>query len=768
MLLRIKRSLSSYLAALAAFGALSAVIASAQSGPQVWVLPSLSRAGITDAPGSSLQATLWAARGEYEPFQVVVRPGGSGLTNLDLSVSDLVGPGNQVISAASYTLYREYYVHVPQSSQDMGGSNRPLGPGWYADGLIPFKDPVTGAKLTGALLQATPVSVPAGQNQPFWVDLAVPRSAAPGQYSGTLTVTSDQGSATVSVNLHVWNFTLPAQPSLKSSFGVYAPNTQDKPTHEELLRHKIMPFIVNPTDESDLMSRLGLNTTGLWFWTGANVGTCSIPAPPSVATIQSSMAQHQAGLPTYLYTADEIKNCPAMFPNLKLWAENIHSAGSRSLITVPPIQALQDDGSGTGRSAVDIWVLHPKYFSSYPNELATVKAKGDEVWSYNALVQDSYSPKWLVDFTPVNFRIQSGFISQSLGLKGLLYWAVNYWTSDPWNNIQYPAGGYQFPGEGILVYPGAQVGISGVAPSMRLKWLREGVEDYEYVEILKQMGWGNWALQAIQPVAADFANWSNDPSAIESVRMQLGQQIDALNTGGNIVPPAILSGSPSGTLLAGVTQATLSLATNENATCRYATVPGVAYASMPYSFVITGGTAHFTVVLGLLNGGAYRYYARCKDGAGNADTGDYTIAFGIAQPPAPAPSPSTTYEAESGLNTLTGTAAIASCGACSGRREVQLVGNYGSNPGAVQFNGVTVTTAGAHSVTIYYLNGSSGRTGVVTVNGAGSVVVAFPKTGNWSTVGKVQVNLSLKAGVNTIGLSNPSGPGPDLDRIVVQ
>ena len=108
--------------------------------------------------------------------------------------------------------------------------------------------------------------------------------------------------------------------------------------------------------------------------------------------------------------------------------------------------------------------------------------KGDSVWSYNTLVQDAYSPKWLIDFDPVNFRIQPGFISQSLNLTGLLYWRVDKWPSDPWNNVN-NAGTYSsanYPGEGMLVYPGQQVGVKGVVASMRLKWLRDGVEDYDY------------------------------------------------------------------------------------------------------------------------------------------------------------------------------------------------------------------------------------------------------------------------------------------------
>src|SRR5882672_9603546 len=45
-------------------------------------------------------------------------------------------------------------------------------------------------------------------------------------------------------------------------------------------------------------------------------------------------------------------------------------------------------------------------------------------------------------------------------------------------------------------------------------------------------------------------------------------------------PPVESGGAPSGVLAAGTTQTTLSLSTNEAATCRYSTVAGTSYAAM--------------------------------------------------------------------------------------------------------------------------------------------------------------------------------------------
>ena len=95
-------------------------------------------------------------------------------------------------------------------------------------------------------------------------------------------------------------------------------------------------------------------------------------------------------------------------------------------------------------------------------------------------------------------------------------------------------------------------------------------------------------------------------------------------------PPQLSAAQPTGTLPAGTTQTTLSLTSNEAATCRYATTPGVAYASMTSTFSSTGGTSHATTVTGLINGGSYVYYVRCKDELGNVNPNDFPIAFSVA------------------------------------------------------------------------------------------------------------------------------------------
>jgi hypothetical protein len=522
---------------------LTLAVAEPQAGPSVWIAPSLNRVGMSDAAGGGSKVSILAARNENESFQIIVNGASNGLTNVNVKVSDLEGPKGQVIPRKSFTLYREKYMYVSKSSPKRGGPNDPMGVGWYPDALIPFTDPSTGEPPTGGALKAVPFDLKAGVNQPIWVDLLVPETAPPGQYSGTYTVTSDQGQFTGPIAVTVWNFTLPKSPALKSSFLFFKEGTLA--AQQELLRNRISPLSTNPKDQPVLMKEYGLSATHTGPFSGADVGRCNMSPAPPVSRFKALAAAQQPGLMLYNYSADEIGRCSSLYPTIQQWANNMHQAGISNLISMSPTPALYSDGSGSGRSAVDIWVLLPLMYNKSKAEVAKVLKKGDAVWSYNTLVQDEYSPKWLIDFDPINFRIQPGFINQSLNLTGLLYWRVDRFPADAWDNVN-NAGTFSsanYPGEGMLVYPGKQVGVPGVVASMRLKWLRDGVDDYDYLQILKKLGKEDVAMEIARSVGADWTNWTRDKAALEAARQKLGETIDQIMSKN---PPPVTSADGAG------------------------------------------------------------------------------------------------------------------------------------------------------------------------------------------------------------------------------
>lgn len=525
----------------------------------IWTAPSLERIGMTGQPGTSTSIELYAARGEFEAFQIGVQASQNDITDVKIAVSDLVATNGNTLSNANIELYREHYVYVDAPSPaDNGGSNSPLGEGWYADGLIPIADAVTGQNFPGVQVDTRLFDIEAGENHPFWVDIFVPRDAQAGQYSGTFTVTSDQGTSTGEITLNVWDFELPTESSLSTAFGFYGDQT--KQASEELLRHRVTPqFLSNPKPdlERQLIDEFGLQSVNLGFWSGGEAFNCQMTAPPSVGEIQTAVSLHESDLFKYVYSADEIGGCTNLYEAVKDWGRTLHIAGVDHLVVMPPVPELFDDGSGTGRSAVDIWVVLPSDYEAAAGNISTALAKGDQVWSYNALVQDGYSPKWQIDFDPINLRIQPGFITQSLGLTGLLYWRVDGWTDDPWNDVTTftDRNGRSYSGDGMLVYPGEPIGLDGIVPSMRLKWLREGIEDYEYIEILKQLGQSEQALQLSRLVGANWQDWTKDPKLLASVRLQLGNEIErlmkersAVDDNSQITDPQIQPAEPSAVL----------------------------------------------------------------------------------------------------------------------------------------------------------------------------------------------------------------------------
>lgn len=486
-----------------------------------------------EVPGAQSNAGVWAARGETTAFQIAISAGARPITVTSIHATD-ANAQEGTIPARCIRILREQYVPVPRSSPDPGTGNRPAGPGWYADALVPLMDPDTGRTPSGDF-GAVPFDVPAGENRALWVDLDVPRNAPAGTYTGFLQLESTDGTQSIEYSLHVWNWQLPVAPALRSSFGLHGANVRDRRTHELLLRHRIMPDSVNASDAADLMTSLGLNITRLPIVGHFNRQTCTMDPPPSAADIAAVRRRYPSTLPVHIYAVDEIGHCPSVFTTVRSWAAEIHRAGVRDLITVPPVRALQSDGGGDGRSAVDIWALLPKWWETAASDIELVRSKRDELWSYTALVQDSYSPKWEIDFAPANFRMMPGFLSQALRTTGILYWSVDRWTTKPWTDVYgYATAGISYPGEGMLLYPGTALGLDAPVPSIRLKWIRAGVNDYDYIEILKRLGRSELAERLTHEVASDWHTWSQDISLIESVRRRAGDEIERVGAQANL------------------------------------------------------------------------------------------------------------------------------------------------------------------------------------------------------------------------------------------
>ncbi|MGH7359379.1 MAG: DUF4091 domain-containing protein, partial [Candidatus Rokuibacteriota bacterium] len=152
-------------------------------------------------------------------------------------------------------------------------------------------------------------------------------------------------------------------------------------------------------------------------------------------------------------------------------------------------------------------------------------SQGQKVWSYTTGLQGD-APNWKLDFGLIHYRVTPWFDYRH-GLAGLLYWTTAWWEGgNPWANEN------GVNGEGVLFYPGGPVGaVNAAIPSARLKALRDGMQDHDYLRLLAQLGDSSRAQQLATSVAPNWVTWSRDPAVIRAARAQAAARI--LQLGGN-------------------------------------------------------------------------------------------------------------------------------------------------------------------------------------------------------------------------------------------
>ena len=516
----------------AALGAVVAappsVAARSRSGrPAAWVVPSTLRVPIASPPRSRPAAAIEAARGETESFQLVVHAVGGQLDGVRVAVSTLHRSDGAAIGGRSIALFREQYVRVRSHSPRGSGSR--VWWRWFPDALVPFVDPVTRRPPRArSRYPASPFAVRAGNNQPVWVDVTVPRDAAAGTYTGTWSVRAggDATPLTGTVSLRVRDFSLPVAAAAASRFSIRRPANRRPAVEDLLLRYRVQPSPVTPVREG-VMRRRGLASADLDFWSGADVQHCRMAAAPSPDAVRTAVAAQHPALRLYDYSADEVSSCAGLTAPLAEWARVMHGAGVEHLVTVVPREDLMDDGSG--RPVVDIWVLLPRQLRRLDPALRSrLEGAGGELWSYQALVQGHRTPSWELDFPVTHYRVLGGFLNASQGVTGLLYWAVDRWQRDPWADptYAYPTS-CCYPGDGTLVYPGGPAGVVGVVPSIRLAMVRDGMDDYDYVAMLRARGLGEQAAALTAPAATSWWRWTSDPRVLGDVRHRLADLLES-------------------------------------------------------------------------------------------------------------------------------------------------------------------------------------------------------------------------------------------------
>jgi hypothetical protein len=529
----------------------------------VYVVDEFARVRPKDTPGPKRVAVLSTARNEYAPFQIIVRAGTSGLKRVNAVASPLVAKLGHTIPVDRITLYREHYVEVRKSSPKSKGA-----PGWYPDALIPFLDPSTGKPPVRARFAAAPFDVAPSSNQPLWVDVLTPRDATPGEYTGMITISAAGITPyQVPIRLTVWDFTLPETPSMRTHFGDAEVNSLvSRPaqiTHssgrdeaqqralqtayaELMAAHRIcspIPSFLMPKVNADgsidpqpthaalqqWIERLHITGFPIRFlgmdargWQDDPLGTDRDRNARYLRSMYAYLRAHHWDKMAYIYVADEPSSREA-FNDVRARSKFVREVvpGLKVLCTKVPQVRNPQWGSLVG--SVDIWVpLWPMF------EEAAVKMRlpaGQEIWSYTALCQGRQdTPFWELDFPLLNYRIPM-WISWRFGITGLLYWSTTNWafTRDVWTNPMTYEDQYNM--EGSLLYPGADAGVQGFITSIRLKQIREGLEDYEYLTILARRRSRAVVEEMVKKIARSWHDWDTDARHLLEVRAEIARSI---------------------------------------------------------------------------------------------------------------------------------------------------------------------------------------------------------------------------------------------------
>ncbi len=543
------------------------------SAVQLKAVPSTVRIFSTGSVEGTDTAEIFCAKNETESFQVAIMAKDSPLRRVHASLDPLQNEKNEEIPREGIGLYRVIEVPVRNSAPR---TTEP--PGLYPDPLVPFVNPYSGEELKGPQWnEESGTAIRFGANdfdlwpnriETVWVDISVPESVKPGLYEGEFRIKTREGiEARIPVRLTVWDFSLPQGPTLENHFGGFSYlagyyGIQRNSDRYRLLEdryiammahHRINPPVPSrlfpkPLEDGSIQVDENTARTLADFIETYHVTNIEIPHAPYsdslgkdrdkairfyrswYAFLESRGWEKRA----YHYMLDE-PNTAEAYERVRQLGALVKEAEPRIRRLVVEQPYLQNPDWGSLDDAIDIWC--PLF--SFIHELSVQKmiAAGDAVWSYSALVQSAPGyhpdyesvkndnpPYWQIDFPILSYRI-APWLNYRYGVTGLLYWSTVYWQSpkrNPWDD---PGFRVCFNGDGFLFYPGEDAGIEGPIASIRLKNLRDGMEDYEYFVLLSQRGGEETANDIVRQSVPTWGSWDSDPMRILERRKQLAAEI---------------------------------------------------------------------------------------------------------------------------------------------------------------------------------------------------------------------------------------------------
>jgi len=421
------------------------------------------------------------------------------------------------------------------------------------------------ADFPDPFLEEREVAVPAGENQPIFLSLRVPKQARPGRYRGEVWIVTEHGRTAVPLQLEVMPFALPDQLPLYvtnwfnvSNFAIFHKVPLWSEDFWKVLRlyaremHRgHQNVVLTPLDlvkiymeedggfsfdfsdfdrwvklfesegvaERIELSHLGGRTTGDW-----ECPTFSISPRPAIdrKTGQSTTVEIEQFLPaleqhlqsrgwlekTVLHIGDE----PIMV-NVASWREQ----SERAHRAAPRLKRIDAIHVPYKEVADHLEVLVPQlnYFEQWYEGYREAQQKGRaELWFYIAWVPQGHYPNRLIDYPAIKTRLIH-WINFLWGATGYLHWGLNFWTD-------FKEMGFA-PGDNWILYPGE------VGPRSCLRWeaMRDGLEDLAYFHRLARLGPNGQrrAQELGHRMVRAITDYDRDPERLEAIRREVAREI---------------------------------------------------------------------------------------------------------------------------------------------------------------------------------------------------------------------------------------------------
>lgn len=557
-----------------------------ESDVQVWAVPAEHKVRPDDRPqGSNVvwskeDKTIRIAGGgnEHVPFQVVITtpippgrrpkaPEGFFVEATNLS------SGSRTIDKKDINLFLEHYIMLYAVSSPVGAT------GYWPDALAPLKKPFS--------MDAQYAVV---ANRPIWIDVYIPAGTAPGLYTGTVRVTHQNKEVeTLKVELEVYNFSLPEETHLITYMNIsknWLAGFYNKPAnspemqsltqkyYDFIYANRMEPWFNDPLEPEVAVNRGKIHVTFdderyRYYMNELKTKRVLLETVPSHLQQQITDEPFSSGfnekVKSYLSQVEAyfekngwkdrlVFNSPIDEPNTKedfektrQWAKLVHDATDDVpfLSTKTPLPSKENPDWGTLRGHVDNFSIHGNSMNNpeLMTAIAEEQEKGGEMTWYISCDQVYPQPNYFID-APAMDLVMVPWITARYNMDGILYWALNYWsqTPDPWlDAVTFISGfvcsdGGVLNGEGSLVYPGdhverytGQPNVDGPVSSIRFELLREGLEDYEYLWMLKNNGDEAFADTQVDKMVIDVSAFSRNVEQLYITRRAMARRLEELS-----------------------------------------------------------------------------------------------------------------------------------------------------------------------------------------------------------------------------------------------